>query len=350
MIKIISYFFILTTLFSVNAYSLQIYRTGKAQDITPTTQSAVCLAGGGSDDGWAQGWNYLLQQSGGGDVVIIRADGRRGGYEKWIYEDEGRHQFPNVNSVTTLVIEKPQDANQADVVKSILNAELIFFAGGDQSYYINWFDQSKLAEAVNYMIYAKKTPVGGTSAGMALLAGIDFSARYPSPRDQVSNISSEDVMNDPTGYFVDLDRRVITAPYLRQVITDTHFSERNREGRLVGFMARAVYNNYQDINYKNIKAIAADENTAACYGSDGLVKVYGSGHVFFLKGNLSIERIQNKQSLDWYQNGDAVLAYAIHGKQNSAVFDLKSWTGVGGQIQSWSVNGQDANAPYFSKR
>ncbi|MBC7467584.1 MAG: cyanophycinase [Bdellovibrio sp.] len=332
-------------MFCAPASALQIFKTGNLNDFVTTTKPAVCLAGGGSDDGWAQGWNYLLQQSRGGDIVIIRTDHERGGYESWIYNDDDHHGFPKVNSVTTLSIDGPSDVDHPEVIAAILHAELIFFAGGDQNTYVQWFLNSRLTKAINYMTYVKKVPIGGTSAGMALLAGIDYTGKYPSPRDHQSNVSSGDVLQDPTGYFVDLDQRVITAPFLENVITETHFSQRSRQGRIVGFMARAIYNHYTDIDFKNIKGIAADEETAVCYDQMGAAKIYGQGSVFFLRGLTSPERIQDGRSLDWDSDGQAVSTYVISAKNHGATFDLKLWTGFGGRQEFWSVDGQNEDVP-----
>lgn len=350
MSKLLQFFAFLFLVFNSSAaWSIQIFKTGNSQDKLTQTSQAVCLGGGGDDDAWGDGWNYLLQKSGGGDIVIIRADQSRGGYESWIYNDEGQHHFPKVNSVTTLSFERPSDANRPEVIDAILKAEFIFFAGGDQSLYINWFQGTKLVQAINYVVQTKKIPIGGTSAGMALLAGIDYSGRYPSPRDQYSNVSAEDVMKNPTGKFVDLDRTVITAPYLNNVITESHFSQRDRQGRVMGFMARAVYNQYQNVHFKNIKAIAADEGTAFCYNDKGIGKAFGDGDVFFLKGNKPIERIQKNHALDWFDQGEAISTYILSGKNQSAIFDLKSWTGQNGTEESWSVNGADENAPVVTR-
>ncbi|MBV2168725.1 MAG: hypothetical protein KUL82_08465, partial [Bdellovibrio sp.] len=163
------------------AYAVRIHTTGSTTDISTSTNPLICLAGGGSDNRWGQGWRAMLEASGGGDIVIIRSDGQRGGYEPWIYNDEGENGFPRVNSVKTITISRARDANRADVERMILNAELVFFAGGDQSRYINWFRNSRLIKAVDYVMRTKRIPVGGSSAGMALLAGIDYRADLPSP-------------------------------------------------------------------------------------------------------------------------------------------------------------------------
>jgi cyanophycinase len=332
------------------AWSMQIFRTGNPSDIVTQTKQAVCLAGGGDDDAWAAGWKFILNSTGNGDVVVVRADDRRGDYESWIYNDDDRHNFPKVNSVTTLLFEKPMDANNPEAIHILMNAEFVFFAGGDQSTYLNWLKASKFNQAINYLIHVKKISVAGTSAGMAIMGSIDYSARQPSPEDQISNVNSVDVMKNPTGSFVDLDRNFITAPYLANVITDTHFSERNREGRLIGFMARAIDNRYSDVNLKNIRAISADENTAVCYGPNGVAKVFGSGNAFFLKPLRPVERLKANQSLNWYGSGQAIQSYIISGRNQSARFDLKSWTGTDGVNEYWSVDGRNENTPIFKAK
>lgn len=329
------------------AHAARFYTTGSTTNVSPVTTGALCLAGGGSDDGWSDGWKYMLEKANGGDVVIIRADGSRGGYETWLYNDTSLHGFPKVNSVQTILIKSASDANLAEVETRIKNAELIFFAGGDQSIYINWFKGSKLAAAVDYMMKVKKVPVGGTSAGMAILGGIDYTANYSSPLKKGSNVTSIDVMKDPTGLFVDLNRQLLNPAYLNEVVTESHFSQRNRQGRVVGFMARAVYNNYGDVNSSNVKGIAADEATAYCYSETGTGKVFGLGSVFFLKGNAPIERIVPGASLNWVQNNQAVKVYQVKGVNSAtASFDVFTWTGSGGTDQYWWVDGSGAT-PVF---
>ena len=329
------------------ALAVQIWTTGNTANVSRTTQFGLCLAGGGSDDEWSGGWKHMLSRSGGGDVVVVRADGRRGGYESFIYNDDGNHGFQTVDSVTTILIESASDANSTQVETLLRDAEMVFFAGGDQWRYINWFRNSKVASALSYLMNTKKVPVGGTSAGMALLAGIDYTARYPSPSPSKDLVDTHDVINDPTGTFVDLDRNVVVPPFMSQVITDTHFSERDREGRLVGFMARADYN-WSDISYSNIKAIASDEGTAVCIDKNGTAKVYGYGYGFFLKGNKPIERIQSGKSLDWYGGRQAVKAYVVRGSLGGAgSFNMSTWSGSGGSTEYWWVDGYNESNPRF---
>ena len=177
---------------------------------------------------------------------------------------------------------------------------------------------------------------------------IDYAARITLPDKPEEILTSEDVMKDPVGKFVDLDKDVIIPPFLENVITDTHFSERNRQGRLMGFMAKAIYNSGDLLGFSKIKAIASDEATAFCYKENGIGRVYGSGSVFFLKGNASIERVEKNKSLHWFQNHKAVKVYELKdlGKLSS-LFYLKNWSSPNAIEQYWWVNGADATAPYF---
>lgn len=344
---------LLALLFAQPSWAVKFYTTGDTADVATATSQAVCLGGGGSDDEWADGWKYLLERSGGGDVVIIRADKSRGGYEPWLYDDPDGHGFRKINSVTTVLLTKAEDANRPDVVQEILNAELIFFAGGDQSVYIDWLRESKLLAAVEYALNVKKVPIGGTSAGMMILADIDFAAHYPSPSSKNGLVSSDDVLKDPTGIFVDLDRTVLIPPFMNKIVTDAHLTQRARQGRLVGFMARAVYNNYGDVFYNNVKGIGVDAGTAVCYDANGYAKVFGTGHAFFLQGNKPIERIEPGAPLNWYADGKALKTYKIQGYNSetrpsgdpAAGFDLRSWNGFGGGEEFWWVNGSDPTHP-----
>ena len=328
----------------------KIYSKGNATDVTVVTQPVLCLAGGASDDLWVDGWKLLLNASGGGDIVIIRPDTGRGTYESWIYDDSGGHNLPKVDSVTTIPLTKASDALSPEAATAVRNAELIFFDGGDQSIYLAMIEGTPLESALDYALHVRRVPMGGTSAGMALLGGIDFTAKY-NPSKKSSLVTSELAMKDPTAQYVDLDRQTLVPPFLEHVITDTHFSQRNRQGRLVSFMARAVYNNYGDIGPFNIKGIGADEGTAFCYDTvTGIGKVYGTNSVHFAIGNANIERIAAGFSLNWLWQREAVKVYSIPASANAtASFDLSTWTGTGGKASYWFVDGTDEANPIFGQ-
>jgi cyanophycinase-like exopeptidase len=62
------------------------------------------------------------------------------------------------------------------------------------------------------------------------------------------------------------------------VITDTHFSARDRMGRTLVFMARIL----RDSRAHQIRDIAVDQRTAVLLEPDGLATVVGAGAAYFL--------------------------------------------------------------------
>lgn len=125
---------------------------------------------------------------------------------------------------------------------------------------------------------------------------------------------------------------------MANVITDSHYSQRERQGRHFTFMARLV----QDfgVSYTNVKGIGIDEATSVLVEANGTSKVYGAGNAYFLKGfGGTPELCASKKSLTWNRNGQAVSAYVIGGTPSGLnTFNFSTWTGSGGTAQFWSSN------------
>jgi cyanophycinase len=79
---------------------------------------------GGSTDVDA-GFQWMIDKSGGGDFVVIRATGTDA-YDPWIYSELG-----GVDSAATIIIKNRAAASDPFVVDKIRNAEALFIAGGD---------------------------------------------------------------------------------------------------------------------------------------------------------------------------------------------------------------------------
>jgi hypothetical protein len=120
------------------------------------------LGGGGPDVDDAIQW--MINQVRGSsnsdhkvNVLVIRAAGSDD-YNQLIYRMRG------VKYVETLIIRNRQEANRTDIFDKVRNAEVIFFAGGDQCEYIRHWKNTKLEVAIK-SVYDKGGAVGGTSAG-----------------------------------------------------------------------------------------------------------------------------------------------------------------------------------------
>src|SRR5699024_10200252 len=135
-----------------------------------------------------------------------------------------------LNSVETLLIDSRAAANDDRVVETIENAEALFIAGGDQSDYMNFWRGTKTQDAINYLMNEKKVPVGGTSAGAAILGRLYYSGENGS-------VTSDAALANPYNTRMTLYANdFLATPYLNNLIADQHFSQRNREGRLVAFL------------------------------------------------------------------------------------------------------------------
>ena len=149
------------------AVYLKTYMTGDTADITTKTVGGLLLMGGSTDVDAAITW--FLKRSGGGDVVVIRSSGADG-YNDYMYK------MCPVNSVETIIINSREKAFLPIVEQKIRNAEALFIAGGDQWNYVNYWKNSPVEDAINYLINKKHVTVGGTSAGCAVLGQSYFSA------------------------------------------------------------------------------------------------------------------------------------------------------------------------------
>lgn len=308
------------------------YFTGNATDITTPTEFGVCLMGGASEHDNAMIW--LLQKANGGDVVVLRSSGSDG-YNDYLYSDLG----VNVNSVETLVITSVAGATDPYVLDKVANAEMIWFAGGDQYNYVSYFKDNALENLINNHVNVKHAPIGGTSAGMAILGGRYFSA-------QNGTVTSAEALNNPYHPNVTLEGYMgefLRVPFLGDVITDTHYDNPDRRGRHAAFMAKIKV-------IVDVKGIACNEYVAVCIGSDGIAHVYGDypnyeEFAYFIlpycNDVSSPEICQPGIPLTWNVGGQALWVYKVPGTANGThYFDLNHWEngiGSGGSWENWFV-------------
>ena len=293
--------------------------TGDTADVQTTTTPGFVLMGGGTDVDAAITW--MLQRSGGGDVVVIRASGTNA------YNDYMYGLYP-VNSVETLLIDSKALANNAQVAARIRQAECLFIAGGDQWQYVNFWKGTKVNNAINYLINKKKVSVGGTSAGCMILGQAVYDA-------QNGSVTTSQVLNNPYNNLVTFTTGFVNVPVLAQTITDTHYDTRSRQGRHFGFMARL----FQDSGYNHAKGIGVSEKTAVCIDENNMGKVYGSGVAYFLNAQTQSgipELCANGKKLTWNKSNKAVSTYEIKGTTAGAgSVNLNTWQSFTGGTAYW---------------
>ena len=255
---------------------------------------------------------FLCEHSHGGEIVVLRASGTDA-YNPYF------HQLCPNNSVTTLLTTSAEAASDLLAIQHVRDAHAIFLAGGDQSNYVRFWAGS-LQREINAAI-ARGVPIGGTSAGLAVLGQFAFSARN-------DTVTSAEALANPFDAKVTLDRDFISIPSLRGIITDSHFSARQRMGRTVAFLARIVHDGWARPAY----AIGIDEATAVLVEADGHATVAGKGAAYFLELAHQPEQCEPGKPLTVKQ----VAAYKLSAGSASK-FDLGSWKGSGGSIFTINV-------------
>lgn len=303
---------------------MNVFVTGNPEWVSRPTSFGMMMQGGGTDNVNALKW--MIERSGGGDVVVLRTDARSG-YNDFIYSTLG-----GVNSVRTLVVDTIELANSEYVEKAVMNAEMVFIAGGDQTtYFDNWQD-SKLRNALHYLAYIKQIPIGGTSAGMAVLSRLSY---LPV---NLSAISPE-ALADPFHENVDFIRdNFLYLPFMLFTITDTHWSERGRSGRTIAFLARIIQDGLAP--YWLAKGIAADERTALAIDGRGNARIFGAearnDFAYFLRPASRPDRCVAGSTLDWK---NAIHFYKVKGFEDGRnTFNLFTWSGTGGESLDVNVN------------
>ncbi|HLK17456.1 MAG TPA: cyanophycinase [Bryobacteraceae bacterium] len=286
--------------------------SGEPSAVAGKTKPGFALMGGGEDQDAAFHWMCELAGSG-GNFVVLRASGTDA------YNPYVRKLCPAMSAVETLIITSREGAAQPFVAETIRKASAVFLAGGSQDNYINFWSGTPVADSINEAI-KNGVPVGGTSAGLAVLGDYSFAALK-------DTVKSKEALANPFDEHVTLTRDFLHVPMLGGIITDSHFVARDRMGRLLVFLARIAKDGWTDTP----RAIAIDEKTAVLLESDGKARVTGAGTVYFIKAPGLPEKCIPDVPLT-FRN---LAVYRLSAGAGS--FDVRSWSGIGGSGYKLSV-------------
>lgn len=237
-----------------------------------STQAGMMLVGGG--DWPREAFEWMIQRAGHGRIVILRASGSVEA------QNEFFHDIGGITAAQTLVFDDRRAASDPRVLAIVREADGIFIAGGDQSKYVRFWKGTPLARALDAHVRAGK-PIGGTSAGLAILGGYSYGAM------DGGSLVSQTALHDPTGPQLTLVDDFLHMPYLQQVITDSHFGKRERLGRLIAFVARLSNEHARD----DLVGLGVDEYTALCIDARGHGTVFSGngGHVWLVRPRRSAQ-------------------------------------------------------------
>ena len=246
--------------------------TGTTTDTAPTDTGTVAprvvamLHGGGAASDVVFG--RFVAAAGNGHIVTLGSvdadDPDRDGWD-------GYFVGLGAASARTINTTRPEEAEDPAVIADLATADGIFVRGGDQSRYLALWEGTALHDAWLQAI-DDGAVVGGSSAGCAILGERVYDARR-------SSVAPYDVLDDarhPGITFTDGFLNVLPG-----VLTDTHFTERGRLGRLVVFQQH-----WREEGVEGL-AIGVDPETALFVYDDGSAEVVGEGSVTLLDGRAS---------------------------------------------------------------
>lgn len=312
------------------AQSYDYYFDGDTSDVTVSPTYGICLMGGATENDLGSQW--FLNRADGGNILVLRASGSDG-YQNYFFNDLG----VTVQSVETIVLNNVAAADDPFVLRRIENADAIWLAGGDQYLYELYFKTTPIRALLNAHVNVKEAPIGGTSAGMAILGEFYFNAEN-------GTITSTEALNNPYDPNLTVESNFISIRVLENTITDTHYDNPDRKGRHVAFLSRMQETDPNSDYF----GIAADEYVAICIDLNGIATVFGEfpdyeDNAYFLRTNCERTQpsiLQASTPLTWGDSNPAVLACNIKGTSDGQnQFNLSTWLEENdGSWEGWSVD------------
>lgn len=279
---------------------------------SPSLSPGLVLMGGGTDVDAAFQW--MCQKAGGGDFVVIRTTGTDA-YNPYIQD-----LCPQMDSVETIIITTTAGANSAYVSSHIQNAEALWIAGGDQSTYTALWRGTAVQTGVNFLLNSKHAPVGGTSAGLAVLSQFIYTGA-------LGSVTSSQALVNPFHRYVTLERDLFNSALGGSKLYDSHFVTRDRMGRSLVFLARIVNNGWA----AQPRGIGIDEETAILVEPNGAGSMVGSGAAYFLQAPGPAQVLADRTPMTYLNIG-------VYKVPQGAIFNLSTWTGTGGVAYTLNVN------------
>ncbi|MDZ3832699.1 MAG: isoaspartyl peptidase/L-asparaginase [Sphingopyxis sp.] len=236
------------------------YVFGKRDTPTPGPVSGGLLLMGGGDRN-IDAMKWFFAKAGHGHIVVISAS-----YGKEIGEEFYR-EIGGIQSTEIFVFHARSQATNPRILDRLRKADGIFIAGGDQARYVRYWRGTPVAEILDAHVAAGK-PLAGTSAGLA----IQGEKLYGAMDD--GSIKSPEALADPLGPANTIEGDFLHFPLLTGIVTDTHFKERDRLGRLFAFVAKAQVGRADD--RPAMIGLGVDESAALAVEPDGTGRIYAT--------------------------------------------------------------------------
>ncbi len=197
---------------------------GTGADTNRIPQRRLVLMGGGREEDIAA--RQFVEAAVSGDIVVLRTSGSLTSYPEYFI---GALASFTPATVITVRTSNPESGADPAVLCRVGRAEAVWLAGGNQWDYLGRWP-AELHDSLA-AVAERDATMGGTSAGAVSLGEAAFDAQY-------GTVTSEAALADPMRREVSVSSPVFEQPELEGVLVDSHFMDREREGRLLAFLAR----------------------------------------------------------------------------------------------------------------
>ncbi|WP_411075886.1 pre-peptidase C-terminal domain-containing protein [Streptomyces sp. cmx-4-7] len=208
-------------------------RLGSASDVSRSTWNGPAFTMNGAGGVVTASMTRAIDEIRGGtgslDVVVVAGSAPTSGSKT--PECDTITGLTGVNSCTTWTLTTASDGNNGQMNTDVRNAEFVYFAGGDQCRYAAW--KGTALEASVESVVAKGGGSGGGSAGHHINSPVVYDACNGS-------VTSAEALANPYDRYVSFTTGMFEWANYGAVINDSHFVTRDRMGRTMSFLARAV--------------------------------------------------------------------------------------------------------------
>lgn len=306
------------------------YMFGKLDTPTPGPVSGGLLLMGGGDRN-IDSMKWFFGKAGNGHIVVISAS-----YGKEI-GNEFFNEIGGIQSTEIFVFHARSQAFDKKILARLRKADGIFIAGGDQSRYVRFWRGTPVNEILDAHVAAGK-PLAGTSAGLAMQGEKLYGAMDD------GSLTSPEALADPLGPANTIEGDFLHLALLKGIVTDTHFKERDRLGRLFAFLAKAQVGRPSDA--PAMIGLGVDESAALAVEPDGSGRIYATapdGYAWVVDGS-SLRGVTGRGPLDAPRIkvtgvGPGSVVHLPSGQVDNPVF-VRNYAAQGGKIADvprWSL-------------
>ncbi|MGN6690072.1 MAG: isoaspartyl peptidase/L-asparaginase [Sphingopyxis sp.] len=298
------------------------YVFGKLGTPTPGPVSGGLLLIGGGDRN-IDSMKWFFGKAGNGHIVVISAS-----YGKEI-GNEFFNEIGGIQSTEIFVFHARSQAFDKKILARLRKADGIFIAGGDQSRYVRFWRGTPVNEILDAHVAAGK-PLAGTSAGLAMQGEKLYGAMDD------GSLTSVEALADPLGPANTIEGDFLHLALLKGIVTDTHFKERDRLGRLFAFLAKAHVGRPADA--PAMIGLGVDESAALAVEPDGTGRIYATepdGYAWVVDGS-SLRAVAGRGPLDAPRIkvtgvGPGSVVHLPSGQVDNPVF-VRNYAAQGGKI------------------